>query len=160
MTVNVKYELVFSSFLNLSQGKGREDSQIIIEIAWHDRAVGRELCLIRHVLAIVTSRNKDSSQNTFNRKVRFGTCRWFSVSDCNRKQNDWLVMATFQEGRANFSLFLRYLGSRLSIFMNSIFSWFAWCWFSLLNKSRIFFLSEYPSFWNRGDCCKSGKTTF
>ena len=91
-------------FLTLSQGEGMEDSQIIIKIAWQGRADRRELCLIRHMLAIVTSRKKGSFQNISNRKVRFGTCRWFSVSDCNRKQKDWFVMATFQEGRANFSL--------------------------------------------------------
>ena len=47
------------------------------------------------------------SENIYSKSVavKFDNSRWFPESNWNSKQKDWLAMATFQEGTANFAVF-------------------------------------------------------
>ena len=78
------------------------------------------------------------SENTYRKSVavKFDTCRWFPESNWNRKQNDWLAMASFQGGTVNFAFFF--------VIHSFVFSWIVYLFDSRYVGSFNFSSANIP----------------
>ena len=113
--------MVFRSLYH--KGEGREDSQIITRIAWHGCACRRALCLIRQVLAIVTSGTQrflsEWPDLHWRRIIRLGRA-W--AKKCSSSDNTSVYKYVQADGSSDLTSYSRWFVSR-TIAIASVDGW-------------------------------------